>query len=163
MIPEFILNWVPDGYCGIKSNGSLFLWLACHERLKTKALLFARSILSSPHSEFCDASVESALHAILDIPAATGVWQAVISAQFSPISDFWLLDSMSSWVDWNLAYSVTTVQIDLILPRSVTFRFFSSATTGENLFFLEDRFLYIFVFPRCIPTLSPFLTLQERI
>lgn len=59
-------------------RASLTLWQVAHNRLKTKALLWSRQILSSPVCDLCSSPWESTLHSVRDCIIARRIWRLVL-------------------------------------------------------------------------------------
>ncbi|KAH9770764.1 putative ribonuclease H protein [Citrus sinensis] len=57
---------------------SIFLWLLCHDRLKTRYELARRHLDIEPLCGRCHADVESSLHAIRDCAYSRGVWRKLV-------------------------------------------------------------------------------------
>ena len=51
-----------------------FIWLACHGRLTTKALIMRKRILQDDACPLCKAALDSPLHILRDCPCAISLW-----------------------------------------------------------------------------------------
>ena len=81
----------------------VFIWLALHGRLKTKAEILRRHLLINAECTKCGAPVEDILHVLRDCIAARGFWYRVIPLAMrqrffqAPFKEWMINNLQNSW------------------------------------------------------------------
>ena len=87
-----------------------FIWLACHNRLPTKALLAQRHIIQDDICPLCKAAPETIMHILCDCSKVQTIWARV--SNIAP--DFFAGTSTKTWIKtWSLSSLDTKVLAEI--------------------------------------------------
>ena len=92
------------------SRVSSFLWLACHNRLSTKAHLVTRHIINDDSCPLCHSTPETTIYILRDCPAILPIWNDLAHHTF-PMG--FLTSNLPNW----LQFMATSTSPTLGLPH----------------------------------------------